>query len=117
MALTMVIAVAAFVAMVAMLVFGYQRIENERSGRAESILADAPMAKRGHCMLCNAPLRQATTPDEVVVDIEHRIDSLIGIGGLALPLHRVEIVHIGLIGLFIVAEQTHRISRLEDSFV
>src|ERR1700687_2831521 len=44
--------------------------------------------------------------------IEHRVESLVGIGGLALPLHRVEIVHIGRIGLFIVAEQTHRISRL-----
>src|ERR1700737_5241904 len=47
--------------------------------------------------------------------IEHRVNSLIGIGGLALPLHRVEIVHVGRIGLFIVAEQTHRISRLEYS--
>src|ERR1700687_3620392 len=43
---------------------------------------------------------------------QHGVDSLVGIGGLALPLHRVEIVHIGRIGLFIVAEQTHRISRL-----
>src|SRR5713226_9721092 len=49
--------------------------------------------------------------------IEHGVDSLVGIGGLALPLHHVEIVHIGRIGLFIVAEQTHRISSLEDSFV
>src|ERR1700730_2208320 len=48
--------------------------------------------------------------------IEHRVDSLIRVGDLALPLHRIEIVHIGQIGLFIVAEQTHRISRLEDSF-
>src|SRR6185312_3531074 len=43
--------------------------------------------------------------------VEHGIDRLIGIGGFALPLHRVQIVHIGLIGLFIVAEQTHRKSR------
>src|SRR6266700_1563959 len=43
--------------------------------------------------------------------IEHGLDGFIRIGGLALPLHRVEIVHIGRIGLFIVAEQTHRMSR------
>src|SRR6266849_1018122 len=42
--------------------------------------------------------------------IEHGIHRLVGIGGLALPLHRVEIIHIGLVGLLIVAEQTHRIS-------
>src|SRR6195256_5106395 len=42
--------------------------------------------------------------------IEHRVDSPIRIGDLALPLHRIEIIHIGQIGLFIVAEQTHRIS-------
>src|SRR6267378_4588441 len=40
--------------------------------------------------------------------IEHGVHRLVGIGGLALPLHLVEVVHIGLIGLFIVAEQTHR---------
>src|SRR6201999_2769839 len=35
------------------------------------------------------------------------IHRLVRIGGLALPLHRVEVGHIGLIGLLIVAEQTH----------
>src|ERR1700730_6793193 len=40
--------------------------------------------------------------------VEHGVDRLVGIGGLALALHGVEIIHIGLIGLFIVAEQTHR---------
>src|SRR5437870_1519434 len=44
--------------------------------------------------------------------IEDGVHRLVGIGGLALPLHRVEVVHIGLIGLFIVAEQTHRTSDL-----
>src|SRR4051794_21461593 len=48
--------------------------------------------------------------------IEHGIHRLVGIGGLALPLHRVEIVHVGLIGLFIVAEQTHRASDLKRLF-
>src|SRR5437879_10851087 len=46
--------------------------------------------------------------------IKHGIHRLVGIGVLALPLHRVEIIHIGLIGLLIVAEQTHCVFR--DSF-
>src|SRR5207253_6303577 len=46
--------------------------------------------------------------------IKHGIHRLVGIGDLALPLHRVEIIHIGLIGLLIVAEQTHWVFR--DSF-
>src|SRR4029079_19009769 len=40
--------------------------------------------------------------------IEDGVHRLVGRGGPSLPLHRVEIVHVGLIGLFIVAEQTHR---------
>src|SRR6266702_3644630 len=47
--------------------------------------------------------------------VEHGVHRLVGVGGLALPLHRVEVVHIGLIGLFIVAEQTHRISDLDQN--
>src|ERR1700730_6750465 len=43
--------------------------------------------------------------------IEYGVHCLVGIGDLALPLHGVEIVHIGRIGLFIVAKQAHRISR------
>src|SRR5437763_17131837 len=42
--------------------------------------------------------------------IEHGAQDRVGIGGVALPLHRIEIVHVGLIGLFIVAEQTHQTS-------
>src|SRR5436305_11500215 len=47
--------------------------------------------------------------------IEYRVYCLIGVGGLSLPLHRVQIVHVGLVSLFIVAEQTHRISRFEET--
>src|SRR6476469_5683482 len=47
--------------------------------------------------------------------IEHSVHRLVGIGGLALALHGVEIGHVGRVGLFIVAEQTHRISRLPGS--
>src|SRR5258708_14189805 len=43
--------------------------------------------------------------------IEHGVHRLVGIGDLALTLHRVAIIHVGRIGLFIVAEQTHRIFR------
>src|SRR6185436_16692755 len=46
--------------------------------------------------------------------IEDGVHRLVGIGGLALPLHRVEVIHVGLIGLFIVAEQTHRTSDLHE---
>src|SRR6202044_30785 len=46
--------------------------------------------------------------------VEHGVHRRVGIGSLALPLHGIEIIHVGRIGLFIVAEQTHRISRLED---
>src|ERR1700743_1609110 len=44
--------------------------------------------------------------------IEHRIYRLVGIGNLALTLHGVEILHVGAVGLFIVAEHAHRTSRL-----
>src|SRR6516164_8074891 len=40
--------------------------------------------------------------------VEHGVDCLVRIGRLALTLHGVEIIHIGLIGLFVVAEQAHR---------
>src|SRR3954471_15015429 len=39
--------------------------------------------------------------------IEHGVHRLVGIGGLALTLHGVEIVHISLIGFLVVAQQTH----------
>src|SRR5882724_12438009 len=39
--------------------------------------------------------------------VEHGIHRLVGIGGLALPLHRIDIIHVGLVGLFIVAEHAH----------
>src|ERR1700716_3132750 len=43
--------------------------------------------------------------------IEHGVHRFVGVGDLALPLHGVEIVHVGRVGLFIVAKQAHRISR------
>src|SRR5881394_2797636 len=47
--------------------------------------------------------------------IEYRVHCLIAVGGLSLPLHRDQIVHVGLVSLFIVAEQTHRISRFQET--
>src|ERR1700689_4097780 len=50
--------------------------------------------------------------------VEHGIHRLAGIGGLALTLHGVDIIHVGRVGLFIVAEHAHRISTsLENATV
>ena len=75
MTLTILIALAAFATMVVMLGFGYQQVEQQRRDRSTDVLANAPVAQPGHCMLCNAPLRQVSTADQVVYEIEHRIDS------------------------------------------
>ena len=74
MVLTILIAAASFATMVAMLAFGYQQVEQQRSAKAEGILAGAPTARPGRCMLCDAPLRQPSTADQVVFEIEDRID-------------------------------------------
>ncbi len=73
MLLTVIIACALFAGMVAILGLGYQQIEQERNGKAAAVLADAPTAQPGRCMLCNAPLRRPSTADEVVYEIEQRI--------------------------------------------
>ena len=65
----------------------------------------------------NAMLAFVEQLSEVNVEgVEHGIDRLVGIGRLALPLHGVEVIHVGLISLLIVAEQTHGSSRLSDAF-
>ena len=75
MTLTILIAAAAFATMVLVLGFGYQQVEQQRKDRSAAVLANASVAQPGHCMLCDAPLRQASTADQVVYEIEHRIDS------------------------------------------
>jgi hypothetical protein len=75
MLLTMIIAGALFAGMIAILAFGYQQIEQGRNEKAEAALANAPSAQPGRCMLCNAPLRRPSTVDEVVFEVEHRIDA------------------------------------------
>jgi hypothetical protein len=71
----MIIAGALFAGMIGILAFGYQQIEQERSEKADAVLANAPAAQPGRCMLCNAPLRRPSTADEVVWEVEHRIDA------------------------------------------
>ena len=74
--LTVIIGIFFFLAAaVAALAFGYQRIEQERRERSEAVLAHAPAAKPGRCMLCDAPLRQLSTADQGVYEVEHRIDA------------------------------------------
>ena len=75
MLLTVILACALFAGMVAILGLGYQQIEQERNGKATALLADAPTAQPGRCMLCNAPLRRPSTADDVVYEIEQRIDT------------------------------------------
>jgi hypothetical protein len=75
MLLTIIIAGALFAGMLGILAFGYQQIEQERNEKADAVLANAPAAQPGRCMLCNAPLRRSSTADEVVYEVERRIDA------------------------------------------
>ncbi len=72
---TFVIAAVFFAACIAMGYFGIEEREEQRERDAASRLERAPAAQPGHCMLCNAPLRRAVTSDEVVFELEHRIDA------------------------------------------
>jgi hypothetical protein len=64
-----------FVAMMAAFYLEYENREQQRAKEAEGVLAGATIAKAGHCMLCDAPLRRTRTTAEVVFEIEHRIDA------------------------------------------
>lgn len=72
---TFVIAAGFFAACIAMGYFGIQEHEEQREREAASKLASAPATQLGCCILCNAPLRRAATSDEVVFELEHRIDA------------------------------------------
>ena len=72
---TFVIAAAFFVAFIAMGYFGVQEREQQREREGAAVLANASVPQPGCCMLCNAPLRRAATSDEVVFELEHRIDA------------------------------------------
>ncbi len=73
--LTIAIAGVLFVGMFAILWFGYQQAEVQRRDRPHLSFENAPAARPGHCILCDAPLRRAASTDEVVFEIEHRIDA------------------------------------------
>ncbi len=75
MVVTFVIAAAFFAACLAMGYFGIQEREEQRKREEASRLEGAPAPQPGHCMLCDAPLRRAVTSDEVVFELEHRIDA------------------------------------------
>jgi hypothetical protein len=73
--LTIAIAVVLFAGMFAVLWFGYQQAEEQRRERPRVSLEGAQAARPGHCILCDAPLRRTASTDEVVFEIEHRIDT------------------------------------------
>lgn len=60
---------------IAIMAFGIQRIEQERSEKSADVLARAPEVHPGHCMLCDAPLRRPNTVEQVVYEVERRIDA------------------------------------------
>lgn len=72
---TYLIAAAFFLAIMAMGYFGIQQREAAQEHEGERRLADAPAARLGACPLCDAPLRRIATSDEVVFEVEHRIDA------------------------------------------
>ncbi len=83
---TFVIAAAFFVAFIAMGYFGIQEREEQRDREGSMVLANASVAKPGCCMLCNAPLRRVATSDEVLFELEHRID--VELRDIAHALHK-----------------------------
>jgi hypothetical protein len=75
MLLTIVILCAAFAALIAMLAYGYREAERDRERPEGGPLASVPTAREGHCVVCDALLRRPSTGDEVVCELEHRIDA------------------------------------------
>lgn len=73
--ITIGIAGGLFAGMLAILWFGYQQMEEQRQEQSDAVLANAPAARPGHCLLCGAPQRRPASTDEVVFEIEHRIDA------------------------------------------
>lgn len=73
--LTIAIAGGLFMAMLAILWFGYQDGEEQRRRQSDDVLATAPAARPGRCLLCEAPLRRLASTDEVLFEVEHRIDA------------------------------------------
>ncbi len=78
MGLTIAIGLMFFVGMMAILFFGHQQAEKDRDDRA------AAEARRGHAHLAGSA--GGRTADEVVFDLEHRIDA--DLRAVAAVLHR-----------------------------
>jgi hypothetical protein len=72
--ITFLIVASFVVAMIAMAYFGIQSYDEaaQRDG-GEARAHDSH--RSGECGLCHAPLRRAATTDEVVFELEHRIDA------------------------------------------
>jgi hypothetical protein len=68
---TALIAGGLFVAMLVMLWLNFEDAEKRRGAEGEGPVAVGP----GQCLLCDAPLRQRRTREEVVGELEHRIDA------------------------------------------
>jgi hypothetical protein len=75
--ITFVIFASFVVAMVAMAYFGIQS-HDEALQTEGADDANASAADPGRCGLCKAPLRRNATSDEVVFELEHRIDTELG---------------------------------------
>ncbi len=69
------IAAGFFAAIVAIGYFGIQPLEAEREREAAPVLAGGPAVEDDCCLACNAPLRRSATRDEIVFEVEHRIDA------------------------------------------
>lgn len=76
--ITFVIFASFVVAMIAMAYFGIQSHDEALQGEGADLQAGAPAASAAHCGLCKAPLRRIATSDEVVFELEHRIDAELG---------------------------------------
>jgi hypothetical protein len=75
MTMTMLIGGGLFVALLALLWLNVSHHEEERAKRGAALPEDGHRHEPGRCGLCEAPLRERRTVDEVVHEVEHRIDA------------------------------------------
>lgn len=73
--ITFVIVASFVVAMIAMAYFGIQSVDEAAQREGPEPRAHEPSHRPGECGLCHAPLRRHATTDEVVFELEHRIDA------------------------------------------
>ncbi len=70
--LTILIAAGLFAGMLLVVVAGYLNVEDQRAREDRKRMSVQAVENR--CMLCNAPLPRHASSDEVVVEIERKID-------------------------------------------